>query len=121
MMIDINASLSPAEKAKIEFSAHMNDLMREECDPSYRDLAKTSGVSKTTIGRILTEAHFPKWTTLRALLDALGVDETEIRATWKRRWIEAQDVIKPRPGRPLSQNNTEDTDKPVLHILNKPA
>jgi transcriptional regulator with XRE-family HTH domain len=120
-MSNTDTSVSSVEKAKAEFSAGVLDLIREACDPSYRDLAKRSGVSKTTICRIVTDGHFPKWTTLRDLLIALEVDEEEIRTTWKRRWIDTQDVIKPRPGRTQPSATTQDpenTPKPVLHVLN---
>lgn len=120
-MIEIRASLSPVEAAKIEFASYLIDLIREECDPTYRHLSKISGVSKTTIGRIVKDGHFPKWPTLRDLLVALDVTEEDIRTIWKRRWIDTQDVIKPRPGlRPQHRThpNSEETgDKPVLTAL----
>jgi predicted transcriptional regulator len=114
-MIDNTTSLSPVEKAKAEFSAHLLDLVREQCDPSYRDLAKTSSVSKTTICRILANAHFPKWRTVQDLLVALEVDKEEIDTTWKRRWIDTKDVIKPRPG----HDTADETRRPALRVLNR--
>jgi transcriptional regulator with XRE-family HTH domain len=121
-MSTINASTAAAEKAKAEFSAHLFDRIREECDPTYRDLAQRSGVSKSTISRIRTEAHFPKWPTVRALLLALDVDEYEIRTVWKPRWVATKNVIDPRPPKaqhePTGQHH-EGAHQPVLRMLNR--
>jgi len=60
------------------FPARLRALLTRRGLTVYR-LAKLSGVSQSTLGRILAGAVLPSWETVLALADALAVSLDELR------------------------------------------
>jgi hypothetical protein len=66
-------------------------------EPSYSTLARITGYSTSTIGRIMTGdgGKLSKWPPLEALLRALEVPDQLIRLEWRPRWVHVRNLMNP--------------------------
>lgn len=88
-------------------SPHLTELVRQlkltyrqAGNPSYRTIIRTTsiGLSTSTISRIFTARKPPKWENLTELLLALGVSREDIKTTWHRLWMLADNEANPLTG-----------------------
>ncbi|WP_117210525.1 helix-turn-helix domain-containing protein [Allorhizocola rhizosphaerae] len=82
----------------------ITDLMhvrRNDGDPSLREIALKGSrgaggsVSYATISRVLQGKAEPTWRSTTVILRGCGVSEREISTTWKQRWLELAEILRP--------------------------
>jgi transcriptional regulator with XRE-family HTH domain len=77
------------------FALSLRRARREAGDPSYRELARRTGYSISSISRTLTGATFPRWAFTELLLNSLGLSQEQVQGLWRRRWLEAAEAVSP--------------------------
>ena len=77
------------------FALSLRRARREVGDPSYRELARRTKYSISSISRTLNGTTFPRWGFTELLLRSFGVDEEQIGGHWRRCWIEAAEAVSP--------------------------
>ena len=60
----------------------MHDLHHRAGWPSLRTLARQSGVSHTTVSKVLSSTVLPPWGTVELLVEAMGGSRSEFHALW---------------------------------------
>jgi tetratricopeptide (TPR) repeat protein len=66
--------------------------------PSLRSLARDTGVSHTTVSKVLSSTVLPPWGTVELLVEAMGGDRSEFHALWLA--ASSTDDEAPRPPSP---------------------
>lgn len=75
-----------ADPARINSRADLHAALRrlfEEAEGSYLDVATAADTGPATVHDMVNGTSFPRWTTLRRVLRALGIDEAGLDA-WKQ-------------------------------------
>ena len=60
----------------------LHDLHHRAGWPSLRSLARRTGVSHTTVSKVLSGSGLPPWGTVELLVEAMGGDRSEFHARW---------------------------------------
>ena len=87
-------------------AAELRRLAEEAGDPSYRELAASSGVATSTVSRVLSGKQAPTWPFVESFLRAVKADKATVRA-WRERFEPGE---APRPARPL------DWARPIFYL-----
>lgn len=75
----------PSDRARLEtFAEGLRDLRLRAGKPSYQQLTTRTQFGRTALSEALNGNRIPTWDVTRALVTALGGNETE----WKQRWAE---------------------------------
>lgn len=67
-------------RINVELLDYLNSLHRDAGKPSSRTLAAICGVSHTTVNEALNGQRMPGWASLRAIVECLDGDMTQVRA-----------------------------------------
>jgi transcriptional regulator with XRE-family HTH domain len=114
--------------AKQHFSDSLQKLRLNAGQPSYRDLAEISTISRATINRMMTGSTVPRWGTVAKVLTALGADlaNKRVLVMWKTSWKNAfiqhsgLTVDAEPPGPDAAADEPDDEDGNVIY-LEQPA
>jgi transcriptional regulator with XRE-family HTH domain len=77
------------------FALSLRRARREAGDPSYRELARRTKYSISSICRTLNGTTFPRWAFTELLLKSYGISEEQIRGHWRRIWLETAEAVSP--------------------------
>ena len=89
------------------FALSLRRARREAGDPPYRELARRTGYSISSISRTLSGATFPRWAFTGLLLKSFGVSQEQIQGPWRRRWLEAAEAVSPLGVDPVGPGKDE--------------
>jgi transcriptional regulator with XRE-family HTH domain len=78
-----------------KFAMSLRRARREAGDPSYRELARQTTYSISSISRTFNGATFPRWRFTELLLKSCGVGDEQIGGYWRRRWLQAAEALSP--------------------------
>ncbi|WP_103349654.1 helix-turn-helix domain-containing protein [Amycolatopsis sp. CA-128772] len=79
----------------ISFATDLRWVRRLAGDPSYRELTRTIPWSPASITRNLSGTKLPTWKFVEQFLQACEVDDDDIEADWKPRWVTIAGMITP--------------------------
>jgi transcriptional regulator with XRE-family HTH domain len=77
------------------FARSLRRARRKAGDPSYRELARRTTYSISSISRTLNGVTFPRWRFTELLLESCGVSEEQIGGYWRQRWLETAETVSP--------------------------
>ncbi|MCY4727089.1 AAA family ATPase [Nocardioides sp. STR2] len=82
--VDMGALPSPdlPPGAHQELVRALHDLHHRAGWPSLRTLARQSGVSHTTVSKVMSSTVLPQWGTVELLVEAMGGSRSEFHALW---------------------------------------
>ncbi|MGH3218741.1 MAG: helix-turn-helix domain-containing protein [Streptosporangiaceae bacterium] len=81
-----------------KFAMCLRRARREAGDPPYRELARRTTYSISSISRTFNGATFPRWRFTELLLKSCDVSEEQIDGYWRRRWLQAAEALSPLGG-----------------------
>jgi hypothetical protein len=81
-----------------KFAMSLRRARREAGDPPYRELARRTTYSISSISRTFNGATFPRWRFTELLLRSCSVSDEQIGGYWRQRWLQAAEALSPLGG-----------------------
>jgi hypothetical protein len=78
-----------------QFALDLRRARREAGDPPYRELARQTTYSISSIWRTFNGTTFPRWRFTESLLKSCGVSDEQIAGDWRQRWLRAAEALSP--------------------------
>jgi transcriptional regulator with XRE-family HTH domain len=96
------------------FAMNLRRARRNAGDVPYRELAKETNYSISSISRILNGKNFPRWPFTEKFLRICKISEAQIDGAWRRRWLEIAELMSP-----LGDDGQDDAEL-IGHVLPEP-
>ena len=78
-----------------QFAMSLRRARRNAGEVPYRELARETSYSISSISRILNGKNFPRWAFTEKFLHTCKVSEAQINGPWRRRWLEIAELLSP--------------------------
>lgn len=77
------------------FAMSLRRARRNAGEVPYREIAKETGYSISSISRILNGKNFPRWAFTEKFLHTCKISEARINGHWHHRWLEIAELLSP--------------------------